>query len=311
LFATEYNDAWITYTYVGDISLYHKPMDGLLNDPQDAPFLITEHYGSGKNWIDVYTSVAGEHTFLIEGVDASYDKIPSDLIYGDVFAPFQYTKGDYDRIGLSVGANRLVTTVHNPPMYAFGYNNVVSGQGACAVGVMNEASGNEAMALGFGNKATGNYSRAFGRRNIASGNQSFADGQKTIASGAISHAEGDGCRAAAVGSHAEGGGTYADESQLYTHVGGVNNAVSTATGKTVTITKYNEDGTVDSTSTRTLGKYAEVIGNGDSDQARSNARTLDWDGNEELAGGLTLGLGTADEVHITAAQLNALLALLA
>lgn len=311
-FATEYkdenNDTWTTYIYVGDISLYHKPMDGLLNEQQNVPFLITEHYSSGKDWLDVYTSVAGEHTFLIEGVNASYDRIQSDLIYGNVFTPFQYLTDNNDRQGFSVGSNRFITTNHKPPMYAFGYDNVVSGQGACAIGVLNEASGNESMAFGYANKATGNYSRAFGRRNIASGNQSFADGQKTIASGAISHAEGDGCRAAAFGSHAEGGGTYADESQLYTHVGGVNNAVSTVTGKTVTITKYNEDGTVYGTSTRTLGKYAEVIGNGDSDQARSNARTLDWDGNEAIAGNLTLGLGTQGEITLTPAQLATVLA---
>jgi hypothetical protein len=41
-----------------------------------------------------------------------------------------------------------------------------------------------------------------------------------------------------------------------------------------------------------------------------NARTLDWSGNESLAGGLTLGMGTSNEVTISAAQLKALLALL-
>ena len=58
------------------------------------------------------------------------------------------------------------------------------------------------------------------------------------------------------------------------------------------------------------GNYVEIVGNGTADNARSNARTLDWSGNEALAGSLTLGKGTADEVTITAAQLTALLALL-
>lgn len=35
------------------------------------------------------------------------------------------------------------------------------------------------------------------------------------------------------------------------------------------------------------GTYIEIIGNGSSDSHRSNARTLDWEGNEWLAGGLT------------------------
>lgn len=37
------------------------------------------------------------------------------------------------------------------------------------------------------------------------------------------------------------------------------------------------------------GNYVEIVGNGTADNARSNARTLDWSGNETLAGGLTTG----------------------
>lgn len=37
------------------------------------------------------------------------------------------------------------------------------------------------------------------------------------------------------------------------------------------------------------GYYIEMVGNGTSTSARSNARTLDWNGNEVLAGGLTIG----------------------
>lgn len=58
------------------------------------------------------------------------------------------------------------------------------------------------------------------------------------------------------------------------------------------------------------GTYVEIVGNGTNNNNRSNARTLDWSGNESLAGSLTLGKGTADEVTITAAQLAQLLALL-
>ena len=55
----------------------------------------------------------------------------------------------------------------------------------------------------------------------------------------------------------------------------------------------------------------EIIGNGTSISNRSNARTLDWDGNEVLAGGLTL----ATELNINGttlskAQLTSLIALL-
>ena len=52
----------------------------------------------------------------------------------------------------------------------------------------------------------------------------------------------------------------------------------------------------------------EIAGNGMT--FPHNARILDMDGNEKLAGTLTLGYDTADEVTVTAAQLKALLALL-
>ena len=38
--------------------------------------------------------------------------------------------------------------------------------------------------------------------------------------------------------------------------------------------------------------------------------TLDWSGNEKLAGSLTLGMNTQNEVTITAQELKALLGLL-
>lgn len=369
VFANQYGSGtMITHWYVGDISLYYEPMDGLLNDPQSVPFLIASEYDGVNNPLYVYTTVAGEHTFLIEEVDASYEKIPSDLIYGNVCPPFQYMIKSVNSAlqGFSVGSNRFITTNNfNMPMYAFGYGNIVSGTGDCAIGFLNKASKTTSMAFGFLNEASAGNSMAFGSSNKASGNSSmafgngceasgpasmafgngcesssyqsmafgasckssgsqsmafgyhceasgnrgsFANGALSIASGARSHADGDGCRAAATGSHVEGGGTYANESQNYVHVGGVNNAVSTETGKTVDITRYNGDGTVFNTSTHTLGKYAEVIGNGDSDQARSNARTLDWDGNEAIAGSLTLGLGTVGEITLTPAQLATVLA---
>ena len=61
------------------------------------------------------------------------------------------------------------------------------------------------------------------------------------------------------------------------------------------------------------GTYVEIVGNGTmsgTTESRSNARTLDWSGNEALAGSLTLGKGTADEVTVTAAQLKQLIAML-
>lgn len=56
--------------------------------------------------------------------------------------------------------------------------------------------------------------------------------------------------------------------------------------------------------------YSEIVGNGHADNIRSNARTLDWYGNETLAGSITLGEGTEDQVTLTAADLRQLLELI-
>lgn len=45
-----------------------------------------------------------------------------------------------------------------------------------------------------------------------------------------------------------------------------------------------------STSSATAkGTFIEIVGNGTKNDARSNARTLDWSGNEILDGTLTIG----------------------
>ena len=99
--------------------------------------------------------------------------------------------------------------------------------------------------------------------NIASGVYSHAEGVKTIASGRISHAEGHGTEASGNFCHAEG--RYTKAASSFQHVQG----------------KYN---IVDSNNI-----YADIIGNGTSDEARSNAYTLDWDGNAWFAGHITIG----------------------
>lgn len=115
------------------------------------------------------------------------------------------------------------------------------------------------------NKATGLYSHAEGGNTIASGERSHAEGNYTIASGTYSHAEGAGTIASGLSSHAEGYHTIAAGS--YQHVQG----------------RYNiED---------TASKYAHIVGNGSygSDIVRSNAHTVDWDGNAWFKGSIYVG----------------------
>ena len=103
--------------------------------------------------------------------------------------------------------------------------------------------------------------------------------------------EGAGTTASGTAAHAEGNATVANHRAQ--HVFGEYN-IADASGATAA----------------SRGTYVEIVGNGAADNARSNARTLDWNGNEALAGSLTIGTGTEDEVTVTPAQLRALLALL-
>lgn len=99
------------------------------------------------------------------------------------------------------------------------------------------------------------------------GSNSTAEGYDTTAGGYCSHAEGYDTTADGDCSHAEGQGTNANfDSQ---HVQG----------------KYNiED---------TESKYAHIVGNGTSKRKRSNAHTLDWEGNAWYAGDVCNGNGVS------------------
>lgn len=86
----------------------------------------------------------------------------------------------------------------------------------------------------------------------------------------------------AIRSTAEGFDTTA--SGYYSHAEG-NNTISNHRSQHV-FGEYNiYDRSEESAQYR--GNYVEIVGNGTSDSSRSNARTLDWNGNEVLAGDLT------------------------
>lgn len=114
---------------------------------------------------------------------------------------------------------------------------------------------------GYRNVASGYMSHAEGSESAASGGVSHAEGSHTIASGDESHAEGSYTVASGFCSHAQNQGTIAQD------------YYQTALGR------YN---VADTTS-------ALIIGNGTAGNARSNALTVDWSGNVEAAGGLSLG----------------------
>ena len=165
-----------------------------------------------------------------------------------------------------------------------GFNNTATGFCAHAEGWSSIASGTSAHAEGSSTTASGDDSHTEGMCTTASGQSSHAEGEHTEASEIGAHAEGSYTKAMGAYSHAEGGSTTA--SGDYSHAGGVG-----------TIAK-NDYQTV-------IGRYnanknsAFIIGNGSSDTERSNALTVDWDGNitgKSLtsANDLKLGFGSSN-----------------
>ena len=167
-------------------------------------------------------------------------------------------------IGLCSSSFGLICEASGRQSHAEGNNTTASGYVSHAEGNITTASGDYSHAEGRDTTASGNYSHAEGDTTTASGDKSHAEGYNTTASGNISHAEGYTTTASGLYSHVEGYNTTA--SSNYQHVQG----------------KFNIDDAE--------GKYAHIVGNGAKDETtnweevRSNAHTLDWEGNAWYAG---------------------------
>lgn len=156
---------------------------------------------------------------------------------------------------------------------AEGYSTTARGSSSHAEGYGTIAGGTYTHAEGFRTTAGGHSSHAEGFRTVTSNTHAHAEGRSTTASGAFSHAEGDNTTASNDCAHAEG--FYTVASGMFSHAGGDGTIAQRRTQ--TAIGKYNVADTVGADKTE-LGKYAFIIGNGDDDVDRSNAFTVDWNG---------------------------------
>lgn len=155
--------------------------------------------------------------------------------------------------------------------HAEGDRTKATGRASHAEGVLTEASGNFSHAEGSWTKATGLYSHAEGTSTTASDQQSHAEGYSTAASGNYSHAEGAFSKATEWASHAQNYGTIA------------------ASANQTAIGSYNVEDANDT--------YAVIVGNGSDGSNRSDALTVDWDGN--VGCGSTVDMTAPDASPIT------------
>ena len=206
-------------------------------------------------------------------------------VAGDSYIPGAYGNASHSEGYLTMAADlgshsEGCQTQASNTSHAEGYQTKATGEGAHAEGYrynkeitissnkyLTGARAQASHSEGYNTCATNYYSHAEGYQTVASGSDSHAEGYETVASGMNSHAEGYNTAAIGENSHAEGGHTIA--SRKTQHVFG----------------KYNIQESGNST---TEGLYAEIVGNG-TEQSRSNARTLDWSGNEWISGSLKLG----------------------
>lgn len=208
-------------------------------------------------------------------------------------------------------------------------DNTTVGSGSCAVGTNTEASGNYSVAVGVVTEAHGLASFAEGYHTVSS-IYSHAAGIYTESVGKCQYVFGRYNILDSLISTHSSSVTYYPGDRVFTYSSSpLGSGIKYTTRMYECKSEHSGDspssGMLPTTHWRLIDQlesmdgleyfsennvYAEICGNGTADNARSNARTLDWSGNEALAGSLTLGKGTADETTITAAQLAQLLALL-
>ena len=177
--------------------------------------------------------------------------------------------------------------------HAEGYQTSASGAGAHAEGCNTEATGVYSHAEGFNTDAIGQYSHAEGRSSKASGDNSHSEGYSTTASAHNSHAEGLESKASAEDSHAEGYRTEASGFASHTEGGNTKakGSYSHAEGYGTIVSKNFQHVQGKYNIEDTENKYAHIVGNGTKENKRSNAHTLDWDGNAWFAGDVESGSG--------------------
>ena len=253
---TEYEPSSVvlgdTYIIVVDGVEY----EGIMTSDGGFPYLNPSDNSCPVYWYDgafsfsIFDIQDGERFIVkIIHVESDITAIPEKYI-PDTIARASYFMSNNNPAGSgSFSMNRKPGTTIGSYSHAEGYNTIASGDYSHAEGAGTTASSSYSHAEGLNTVASKFGCHAEGNGTTASGLFSHAEGNMTIASGSYSHAEGTGTQAIGSSSHAEG--------------------------------KFNIS---DTTNT-----HAHIVGNGESDTKRSNAHTLDWEGNAWYQGDVYVG----------------------
>ena len=252
--------------------VYNKESDALI-DENSHVFIYNHKSYDGTNFVEDTNSAVitlgitpMDIGFAEEGYFKLYEvdklELDNNCLSNNVIIANSLTVGErIGDIGIYSVAEGAETMASGVLSHSEGASTTASGSASHAEGAGTTASGGMSHAEGDSSISSNYASHAEGGITTASGLYSHAEGFNTTASGDYSHTEGRFTEASGTGSHTEGDSTKA--SSDYQHVQG----------------KYNiED---------TENKYAHIVGNGTSDGARSNAHTLDWNGNGWYKGKLS------------------------
>ena len=265
----------VAYTYSGLVCIGNLSIvDPEANDTQE-PFLIyttgttVSTFASSTKTGGIGVTLEGDtHTISLSGNTVTYHKINE-----------KYLPTLIGRTGSAAGAEVFneytgINKATGEHSHAEGLSTTASGNRSHAEDWLTTASEANAHAEGYWTTASGANAHAEGNNTAASDNSAHAEGIRTTASAEDAHAEGRNTKATAWNAHAEG--QYTEAAGRSQHVEGEYNIVDAASGISQ------------------RGKYVHIVGNGSSEEAKSNAHTLDWSGNAWFKGEVKVG-GTSQD----------------
>jgi hypothetical protein len=304
----------VLFVIKGDLSSFGVPLT-------EGVYFVYIFFGGGYMYTQSCSAFSGQNK-IVHKIDEKYLPCTEDIQYikanivgkkglnhSEVFNDYEtnVASGDYSHVegygakatGHYSHAEGWNTTASESNSHAEGWNTTASGPNSHAEGYKTEASGTSSHAEGYETAASGYYSHAEGHGTTASGESSHAEGDATTASGYYSHAEGHNSKAEKRYSHAEGFSTQAlgesshaegyssKASGFQSHAEGASTIASGQAShaegsSTIASSAYQHvQGIFNIEDTEK--KYLHIVGNGIYNN-RSNAHTLDWQGNAEFQG---------------------------
>ena len=271
------------------VTAYYKVTDGSVS--AYVPAQLGPMFGVPEGWYPVATLMSAVG-YEFAGVITNILDDPNDRKFRILleYVTYDHKNGNWTshkKIGWP-GTGAGAEIFNHPGNVASGFCAHVEGSESTASGSNSHAEGEETTASGawshaegYASHAEGSHSHAEGSHSHAEGYASHAEGGTSHAEGSHSHAEGSHSHAEGYASHAEGGTSHAEG--RYSHAEG---DTSHAVGRSQHVQgEYNlVDPEYNPDTPDVRAKYAHIVGNGNHDNDRSNAHTLDWEGNAWFAG---------------------------